>query len=79
MVSSVVGFYSSPLFTSLLPRAKDTNLTQVPLSHATSKSCRAPRLPLSDLLSLPVISDHCKLRIAARPELGAACVLTHAR
>jgi hypothetical protein len=29
MVSSVVGFYSSPLFTSLLPRAQDTNLTQV--------------------------------------------------
>lgn len=29
MVSSVVGFYSSPLFTSILPRAKDTNLTQV--------------------------------------------------
>lgn len=30
MVSSVVGFYSSPLFTSLLPRAQDTNLTEVP-------------------------------------------------
>lgn len=30
MVSSVVGFYSSPLFTGLLPRAQDTNLTQVP-------------------------------------------------
>lgn len=30
MVSSVVGFYSSPLFTSILPRVKDTNLTQVP-------------------------------------------------
>lgn len=29
MVSSVVGFYSSPLFTGLLPRAQDTNLTQV--------------------------------------------------
>lgn len=29
MVSSVVGFYSSPLFSSLLPRAEDTNLTQV--------------------------------------------------
>uniref|UniRef100_A0A667WIS8 Limb development membrane protein 1-like n=1 Tax=Myripristis murdjan TaxID=586833 RepID=A0A667WIS8_9TELE len=29
MVSSVVGFYSSPLFTSLLPRAQDTNLTQI--------------------------------------------------
>lgn len=29
MVSSVVGFYSSPLFTSLMPRAQDTNLTQV--------------------------------------------------
>ncbi|KPP62421.1 limb region 1-like protein-like, partial [Scleropages formosus] len=29
MVSSVVGFYSSPLFTSLLPRAQDTNLTEV--------------------------------------------------
>nr|XP_046251823.1 limb region 1 homolog-like protein isoform X1 [Scatophagus argus] len=29
MVSSVVGFYSSPLFTGLLPRAKDTNLTQI--------------------------------------------------
>lgn len=32
MVSSVVGFYSSPLFTGLLPRAQDTNLTQVPSS-----------------------------------------------
>lgn len=30
MVSSVVGFYSSPFFTGILPRAKDTNLTQVP-------------------------------------------------
>uniref|UniRef100_A0A4W5RMJ7 Limb development membrane protein 1-like n=1 Tax=Hucho hucho TaxID=62062 RepID=A0A4W5RMJ7_9TELE len=29
MVSSVVGFYSSPLFTSLLPRSRDTNLTQI--------------------------------------------------
>ncbi|XP_062871026.1 limb region 1 homolog-like protein isoform X2 [Trichomycterus rosablanca] len=29
MVSSVVGFYSSPLFSSLLPRAQDTNLTQI--------------------------------------------------
>uniref|UniRef100_A0A8K9V968 Limb development membrane protein 1-like n=1 Tax=Oncorhynchus mykiss TaxID=8022 RepID=A0A8K9V968_ONCMY len=29
MVSSVVGFYSSPLFTSLLPRSQDTNLTQI--------------------------------------------------
>ncbi|KAM4609844.1 limb region 1 homolog-like protein [Polymixia lowei] len=29
MVSSVVGFYSSPLFISLLPRAQDTNLTQI--------------------------------------------------
>ncbi|XP_040009881.1 limb region 1 homolog-like protein isoform X1 [Xiphias gladius] len=29
MVSSVVGFYSSPLFTGLLPRAQDTNLTQI--------------------------------------------------
>ncbi|KAJ8403969.1 hypothetical protein AAFF_G00343190 [Aldrovandia affinis] len=29
MVSSVVGFYSSPLFTSLLPRAQDTALTQI--------------------------------------------------
>ncbi|XP_038863857.1 limb region 1 homolog-like protein isoform X3 [Salvelinus namaycush] len=29
MVSSVVGFYSSPLFTSLLPHTQDTNLTQI--------------------------------------------------
>ncbi|XP_042563506.1 limb region 1 homolog-like protein isoform X2 [Clupea harengus] len=29
MVSSVVGFYSSPLFSSLLPRAQDTTLTQI--------------------------------------------------
>lgn len=29
MVSSVVGFYSSPLFMGLLPRAQDTNLTEV--------------------------------------------------
>uniref|UniRef100_A0A8C8DX34 Limb development membrane protein 1-like n=1 Tax=Oryzias sinensis TaxID=183150 RepID=A0A8C8DX34_9TELE len=29
MLSSVVGFYSSSLFSGLLPRAKDTNLTQV--------------------------------------------------
>lgn len=29
MVSSVVGFYSSSLFCCLLPRVKDTNLTQV--------------------------------------------------
>ncbi|XP_029521047.1 limb region 1 homolog-like protein isoform X2 [Oncorhynchus nerka] len=29
MVSSVVGFYSSPLFTFLLPHTQDTNLTQI--------------------------------------------------
>uniref|UniRef100_A0A8C2CH00 Limb development membrane protein 1-like n=1 Tax=Cyprinus carpio TaxID=7962 RepID=A0A8C2CH00_CYPCA len=29
MVSSVVGFYCSPLFTGLLPRAQDTTLTQI--------------------------------------------------
>ncbi|XP_066527835.1 limb region 1 homolog-like protein isoform X2 [Hoplias malabaricus] len=29
MVSSVVGFYSSPLFSSLLPHAQDTTLTQI--------------------------------------------------
>ncbi|XP_036387978.1 limb region 1 homolog-like protein [Megalops cyprinoides] len=29
MVSSVVGFYSSPLFTGLLPRSQDTTLTQI--------------------------------------------------
>ncbi|XP_051947965.1 limb region 1 homolog-like protein [Xyrauchen texanus] len=29
MVSSVVGFYSSPLFTGLLPHAQDTTLTQI--------------------------------------------------
>lgn len=37
MVSSVVGFYSSPLFSSLCPRAQDTNLTQVQtLNDSTS-------------------------------------------
>ncbi|XP_012684843.2 limb region 1 homolog-like protein [Clupea harengus] len=29
MVSSVVGFYCSPLFSNLLPRARDTTLTQI--------------------------------------------------
>lgn len=29
MVSSVVGFYSSPLFTRLLPKQQDTPLTKV--------------------------------------------------
>uniref|UniRef100_A0A8C9WRX9 Limb development membrane protein 1-like n=1 Tax=Scleropages formosus TaxID=113540 RepID=A0A8C9WRX9_SCLFO len=29
MVSSVVGFYSSPLFAGLLPHSQDTNLTQI--------------------------------------------------
>ncbi|XP_048874065.1 limb region 1 homolog-like protein [Brienomyrus brachyistius] len=29
MLSSVVGFYSSPLFTGLLPHAQDTTLTQI--------------------------------------------------
>uniref|UniRef100_A0A8C8HJQ2 Limb development membrane protein 1 like n=1 Tax=Oncorhynchus tshawytscha TaxID=74940 RepID=A0A8C8HJQ2_ONCTS len=29
MISSVVGFYSSPLFTRLRPRAQDTTLTQI--------------------------------------------------
>lgn len=37
MVSSLVGFYSSPLFTGLLPRAKDTNVTQV--SQMTASVC----------------------------------------
>lgn len=38
MVSSVVGFYSSPLFTGLLPRAQDTTLTQVQIYQITQKS-----------------------------------------
>ncbi|KAA8591059.1 hypothetical protein FQN60_002002 [Etheostoma spectabile] len=39
MVSSVVGFYSSPLFTGLLPRAQDTNLTQQ-LEHSIERITR---------------------------------------
>ncbi|KAM3618189.1 uncharacterized protein V6R79_016999 [Siganus canaliculatus] len=45
MVSSVVGFYCSPLFTSLLPRAKDTNLTQI-IANCVSLLILSSALPV---------------------------------
>ncbi|XP_042264498.1 limb region 1 homolog-like protein [Thunnus thynnus] len=45
MVSSVVGFYSSPLFTSLLPRAQDTNLTQI-IANCVSLLILSSALPV---------------------------------
>ncbi|XP_038578494.1 limb region 1 homolog-like protein isoform X1 [Micropterus salmoides] len=45
MVSSVVGFYSSPLFTGLLPRAQDTNLTQI-IANCVSLLILSSALPL---------------------------------
>uniref|UniRef100_A0A3Q3W3V8 Limb development membrane protein 1 like n=1 Tax=Mola mola TaxID=94237 RepID=A0A3Q3W3V8_MOLML len=45
MVSSVVGFYSSPLFTGMLPRAKDTNLTQI-IANCVSLLILSSALPV---------------------------------
>ncbi|KAM9343290.1 limb region 1 homolog-like protein [Pholidichthys leucotaenia] len=45
MVSSVVGFYSSPLFTSLLPRVQDTNLTQI-IANCASLLILSSALPV---------------------------------
>uniref|UniRef100_A0A672I378 Limb development membrane protein 1 like n=1 Tax=Salarias fasciatus TaxID=181472 RepID=A0A672I378_SALFA len=45
MVSSVVGFYSSPLFTTLLPRAQDTNLTQI-IANCVSLLILSSALPV---------------------------------
>ncbi|XP_035014675.1 limb region 1 homolog-like protein [Hippoglossus stenolepis] len=45
MVSSVVGFYSSPLFISLLPRAQDTNLTQI-IANCVSLLILSSALPV---------------------------------
>ncbi|KAM6981654.1 limb region 1 homolog-like protein [Tautogolabrus adspersus] len=45
MVSSVVGFYSSPLFISLMPRAQDTNLTQM-IANCVSLLILSSALPV---------------------------------
>ncbi|KAF1390497.1 hypothetical protein PFLUV_G00058680 [Perca fluviatilis] len=45
MVSSVVGFYSSPLFTGLLPHAQDTNLTQI-IANCVSLLILSSALPV---------------------------------
>ncbi|XP_075952010.1 limb region 1 homolog-like protein [Anarhichas minor] len=45
MVSSVVGFYSSPLFTGLLPRAQDTHLTQI-IANCVSLLILSSALPV---------------------------------
>ncbi|XP_055045292.1 limb region 1 homolog-like protein isoform X1 [Misgurnus anguillicaudatus] len=45
MVSSVVGFYSSPLFTSLLPQAQDTTLTQI-IANCVSLLILSSALPV---------------------------------
>lgn len=79
MVSSVVGFYSSPLFTGMLPRAKDTNLTQVSNSyplHIFYKIQRCSVLTSFDFFHF-FFSDHCKLRVTAYPKLGTASLFTH--
>uniref|UniRef100_A0A3P9KEL5 Limb development membrane protein 1-like n=1 Tax=Oryzias latipes TaxID=8090 RepID=A0A3P9KEL5_ORYLA len=45
MLSSVVGFYSSSLFSGLLPRAKDTNLTQI-IANCVSLLILSSALPV---------------------------------
>uniref|UniRef100_A0A3B5AJ66 Limb development membrane protein 1 like n=1 Tax=Stegastes partitus TaxID=144197 RepID=A0A3B5AJ66_9TELE len=45
MVASVVGFYSSPLFTGLMPRARDTNLTQM-IANCVSLLILSSALPV---------------------------------
>ncbi|XP_047231074.1 limb region 1 homolog-like protein [Girardinichthys multiradiatus] len=45
MLSSVVGFYSSPLFCGLLPRVKDTNLTQI-IANCVSLLILSSALPV---------------------------------
>uniref|UniRef100_A0A7N6FDS3 Limb development membrane protein 1 like n=1 Tax=Anabas testudineus TaxID=64144 RepID=A0A7N6FDS3_ANATE len=45
MVSSVVGFYSSPLFMGLLPRAQDTNLTEI-IANCVSLLILSSALPV---------------------------------
>lgn len=75
MVSSVVGFYSSPFFTGILPRAKDTNLTQVPDTYQSPASC-SPQTIRADVI-LCFISDHCKQCVSAHPQLSIASLFTH--
>lgn len=75
MVSSVVGFYSSPVFTGILPRAKDTNLTQVPDVHPSPAACATQTISADVILCF--ISDHCKQCVSAHPQLSTASLFTH--
>ncbi|XP_029012713.1 limb region 1 homolog-like protein [Betta splendens] len=45
MMSSLVGFYSSPLFIGLLPRAQDTNLTEI-IANCVSLLILSSALPV---------------------------------
>lgn len=56
MVSSVVGFYSSPLFTRLLPERQDTPLTKV---GAAGRGWGAPGLPWGCRTPFPTVCPLC--------------------
>lgn len=75
MVSSVVGFYSSPFFTSILPRAKDTNLTQVPDIYRPPAAYFTQTIRADVILCF--ISDHRKQCVSAHPQLSTASLFTH--
>lgn len=90
MVSSVVGFYSSPLFTRLLPVRQDTPLTKVgtlcfvcvsPSRYHRQSPCGAPALGSTFLSTAPPPNtpfpppDHRELRLAAGAQLGPARLL----
>uniref|UniRef100_A0A3B3X4Z9 Limb development membrane protein 1 like n=1 Tax=Poecilia mexicana TaxID=48701 RepID=A0A3B3X4Z9_9TELE len=79
MVSSVVGFYSSPLFCGLLPRVKDTNLTQVSCFKCLNLTGKLKMFHclLAVTSEFMPLSDHCKLCFAANSELCTAGVFTH--
>lgn len=77
MVSSVVGFYSSPFFTGILPRAKDTNLTQVYDRYRSHAAYFVSVLRITADVILCLVSDHRKLHVTAHPQLSAASLFTH--
>uniref|UniRef100_A0A8C7CSB9 peptidylprolyl isomerase n=1 Tax=Oncorhynchus kisutch TaxID=8019 RepID=A0A8C7CSB9_ONCKI len=75
MISSVVGFYSSPLFTGLRPRAQDTTLTQVHTHTHTHCSLSLPwGILIITQLSSSLFSDYWELCFSIGAQLSSACI-----
>lgn len=75
MLSSVVGFYSSPLFTRLLPERQDTPLTKVRPPPPLHRAVLWGRAMGQHLFSSP---DHRELRLIAGAQLRPARLLQDA-